>query len=647
MGTRFPTVGVRGGGMARSAALLALALVFSLGSRASAADLTVTSGDSLNVTGASASLLPPTAASTSMLPTTAASAAFLPDDSSGSAEQGWLSGLHVSGFLSQTFGMWQNPENLRQYTKSRNNLAISRTWLQVDENYRLNENNNFFMREWFVYEPPYAWNSANKTGIYANDFYNQYTVRDAWWENKTGPVTTYVGNQIVVWGQSLAFRVGDVINPVDTTWAFGFANLEQSRIPQWMVHPIWNLPEYGPLESNFLEGVLDPRLQPMWNSCDYADHRYDGECNVNAGSVNNGFGGGVGFDPAGPFSSTLTSATQFYPGRNSLISGSILPPYGPPGSPMQFSNLQLSGLSIANFYCLNSVFAGTGFGANSQPFNPVPKRLRANCANSSQAAIGQWKVPASTVDNWNEGIRFHTLVGGAELTAFYWNAFGFYPNIYWQKYTNQFRAKFNPTQKVGVTGDIPIPMPSAVGEYLPFVGRAEGVYTNHQGVFSFDYVTTPSLVKYTDMVSWMLALDIDQAYAPWLTATGNLSANLELYDEIAMDASQDIYDSIGPYNGGGPGENTTNHKNNVSALLNIGTSWLWNDIEPAWTMIFNPTGRTFLLFPSVVLNPPWTKAYFMKLQAIEVLSGNSGSGGGQLKGQSLLTAQFQYNFDLL
>ena len=96
MGTRFPTVGVRGGGMAGSAALLALALVFSFGSRASAADLTVTSGDALNVTGASASLLPATAASTS----------FLPDDSSGGAEQGWLSGLHVSGFLSQTFGMW-------------------------------------------------------------------------------------------------------------------------------------------------------------------------------------------------------------------------------------------------------------------------------------------------------------------------------------------------------------------------------------------------------------------------------------------------------------------------------------------------------------------------------------------------------------
>ena len=75
--------------------------------------------------------------------------------------------------------MWQNPSELRQFTDSRNNLSVSRTWLQVDENYRLNENNNFFMREWFVYEPPYAFNSANGIGRHTNEFYNQYTVRDA------------------------------------------------------------------------------------------------------------------------------------------------------------------------------------------------------------------------------------------------------------------------------------------------------------------------------------------------------------------------------------------------------------------------------------------------------------------------------------
>jgi hypothetical protein len=623
MGTSFLDVEVRGRRRARAAALLALALVVSLGSRALAADLSVTSGNTLNATEAMPSVLPQTPSAT--------------------PESSWLAGLHVSGFLSQTFGMWQNPSNLRDFTTSRNNLAVSRTWLQVDENYRLNENNNFFMREWFVYEPPYAFNSANGFGKYSNEFYNQYNIRDAWWENKTGPLTTYVGNQIVVWGQSLAFRVGDVVNPVDTTWAFGFANLEQSRIPQWMVHPILNLPQFGSFQSNFLEGILMPRLQPMWNSCDYADHRYDGECNVNAGSVNNGFPGGVAFDPAGRFSVHLDTTGGYYPGRTAITPGtSILPPYG---QPMQNGRVILSGLSAPFFYCTN-------LGSASQPFNPVPKGLQHGCqmlGNGSPIDTGQWKVPASTVANWDEGLRFHTLVGGAELTAFYFNTWSGYPNVYWQQYTNQFRLKFAPIQKVGVTADMPIPMPSSVGEYLPFVGRAEGVYTNHSAAFTYDYVGHPNLVRYTDMVSWMLALDVDQAYAPWLTSTGNLSANLEVYDEIAMDGAQSMTETIGPYNGGGPGGNQTNIKNNVSALLNLGTSWMWNDIEPAWTMVFNPKGRTFLLFPSVVLNPPWTKKYFMKLQAIEILSGDrfAQQAGGALKGQSLLTAQFQYNFNVL
>ena len=53
-----------------------------------------------------------------------------------------------------------------------------------------------------------------------NGIYNTYELRDAWWENKSGPLTTFIGNQIVVWGQSIAFRVDDVINPTNTCWAF-------------------------------------------------------------------------------------------------------------------------------------------------------------------------------------------------------------------------------------------------------------------------------------------------------------------------------------------------------------------------------------------------------------------------------------------
>jgi hypothetical protein len=577
------------------------------------------------------------------------------------AEEGWLSGLHVSGFLSQTSGMWQNPAALRDFTSSRNNLAVSRTLLQVDENYRLDENNTFFMREWFVYEPPYSFDSANNKayaagslaagnaasfGHFMNDFYNQYTVRDAWWENKTGPLTTYIGNQIVVWGQSIAFRVGDLVNPQDTTWSFGFANLEQSRTPQWMIHPILNLPELGPLSSNFVEGVIIPRYQPQWNY-DYADGRFNGEMGV-AGSVNQGFPSAM-HGPSARFDVHYPS--QFYAGRPALANPAvetIAGPFGPGGA-----GLISEPFSREFYWCSN-------LGSALQPHNPVPAKLQRPCrftrdktvpfgpvGGASAIDIGQWKVPAATISNWEEGVRLHTLLGPWELTGFYFNTWDYYPSFFWQPFTNQWRARYVPAQFVGVTANAPLPVPGALAESLPAVGRAELVYANHQPYTDFNPFDLSS-VRYSDTVDMMFAIDIDQAYAPWLTSTGNVSANLEVQDYVTMDASQNMMTGAAPFGGVGADIAESVNKNEVNLLFNIGTSWWWNDIVPTWTTIFNPKGRTFLMFPSIVLNPPWTKSYFLKLQAIEVIGGDRQSiNGGLFKGESLLTAQFQYNFNLL
>ena len=46
--------------------------------------------------------------------------------------------------------IWHVAPSRKQYTLSRNNLATSRSWLQVGENWRLNENRSFFGREWFI-----------------------------------------------------------------------------------------------------------------------------------------------------------------------------------------------------------------------------------------------------------------------------------------------------------------------------------------------------------------------------------------------------------------------------------------------------------------------------------------------------------------
>ena len=553
-------------------------------------------------------------------------------------EKSVWSNFHLSGFGNETDGMWVNPSNLKQYTPSRNSLAFSRTWLQTDENFQLGADNSFFMREWFVYEPPLPYNTANY-GAHAdmaqslNSFYNQYTVRDAWWKLSVGPLTLYTGNQIVVWGQSLAFRVGDVINPVDTTWNFGFANLEQSRIPQWMLHPILNLPDFGALTSNFLEGVIIPGFQPMWNSVNYADGRYAGEYNV-AGRVNNGFASALHapsaiFDEHYPY---------MYPGRtistNGVYSGSNATSTASGGANM------IAAPFSRQFYTCNQL---NGLVAALHQKNPVPVNQRRNCDLSQGAVnIGAWHVPAVTFGNMEEGVRFHTLLGSTELTALFFNTQQYYPVISWVPYTGNNPAVYEPTQYAGVTMDRPVPMPPSLAEYFPFVARAEMVYENHAPFVNFNY-TEPNAIRYSDMVTYMLALDLDQAYAPWLTKTGNLSANFEFYDQIQMDGVNQSMQ--GP---DGSDLSVNGQKNEVNMLFNIGTSYWWNAVAPTWTMIYDPHGTTFAFFPSVQLNPPWTNKYFARIGLIYVMSSAIDYiGPAFFKGQNMITISGQYNFSAL
>jgi len=575
---------------------------------------------------------------------------------------GMFAGFHVSGYASQTFGMWQNPTALKDYTSSRNNLATARTLLQVDENYRLNENNTFFAREWFVYEPPYSFNSANNDlwsaaspnkssfGHFMNGYYNNYQVRDAWWENKTGPLTTFIGNQIVVWGQSIAFRVGDVINPADTCWNFGFANLEQSRNPQWMIHPILNLPEWGNFNSNFVELVWQPGFSPnYWPEQQYDPYgKYIGE-DEKAGralpclpSASHGPSArfDVHYDSQPRFGLSAPFAPPPYTGGNAGPTGASLA--GNAGAnPFGHEAWACSALAPAVLPGFNPLPPGMrghfncnlGLSKNNNPYSPIGDR--------SALDIGVWNIPGYQPQNWNEGVRVHTLYGATEYTAFYYNdnMNGGAPfTAKWTPLTNLWQYSYPDIQQIGVTADRPLPVPEAVAQYFPGVFRGEVLYSNHN---SFPDMSPLNFTGqgWSDVVKWMAAIDLDQAYAPWLTQTGNLNANLEVFDQIVMD-NKKVF-TIGNAVDSNPA------KNDVQILGNIGTSFWWADIEPTFTMIYQVKGRNIAMFPSLVLNPPWTKKYFVKLQAIEVMGGDKVYGLGLFKGQSLLTAQLQYNFNLL
>jgi hypothetical protein len=86
--------------------------------------------------------------------------------------------------------------------------------------------------------------------------------------------------------------------------------------------------------------------------------------------------------------------------------------------------------------------------------------------------------------------------------------------------------------------------------------------------------------------------------------------------------------------------------NEEQILFDVNTSWWWGAILPTYAMIWNPSGNTTLLFPTLVMTPPWTNKYFATLGYVGILGNDrlNSFSGGVFKGKSLMYMGFQYNF---
>ena len=404
----------------------------------------------------------------------------------------WLRGLSISGYAQTTSGMWANSSSLTTFGRAAgehhgaNSLAVERNLLQLDANYFLNGDNSWFLRFWGVYEPPYPWEAHNIAGpslVYdksQSDFYNRYDVRDAYWKNTTGPVTLFLGHQIVTWGESIAFRVGDIINPQDLSWNFGFANLEQSRLPLWMVHPIVNLHRFGPFSSSFVEGIWSSAWQPLYTSVNYADRRYAGQYSV-AGAVNLLPPSGGRFDTY-PYPFTSAADT-------------------PPGEQAAF---------------------------------PQIKRLA--------APFQTWALPADTWANSVEGLRLHTLAENTEITAIYWHGHQLNPTAFAEgtpESVQTLQQRYPQLNDIGVTMNRPIYLPPPLLSEVPFVLRNEAVWQDRTP-FNTINLARSSAVIYSSTMNTLMALDVDNMAVPWLTSTGTLTTNLEWNNYTILSPNRDM-----------------------------------------------------------------------------------------------------------
>jgi hypothetical protein len=100
-----------------------------------------------------------------------------------------------------------------------------------------------------------------------DSFKQSYDLWECYADISRGPFLMRVGRQILAWGETDIFRLLDGINPIDNSFGGVFEDLDDRRIPLWMLMANYNLGTFGPVSSLTLEGfwvpgTLDARVAP-------------------------------------------------------------------------------------------------------------------------------------------------------------------------------------------------------------------------------------------------------------------------------------------------------------------------------------------------------------------------------------------------
>ncbi|MEW6442311.1 MAG: DUF1302 family protein [bacterium] len=99
-------------------------------------------------------------------------------------------------------------------------------------------------------------------------FKQAYDLWELYLDLSRGPLFIRLGRQNLAWGETDIFRLLDGINPLDNTFGGPFEDLDDRRIPLWMLRGSYNFGRVGPVSTLTLEGFWvpgswDARVAPL------------------------------------------------------------------------------------------------------------------------------------------------------------------------------------------------------------------------------------------------------------------------------------------------------------------------------------------------------------------------------------------------
>lgn len=523
------------------------------------------------------------------------------------------------GFLRNNTGIFlQNPQH---FSESSNVLATERTWLRGYTDFKMTNQLRFRATLQFAYEPEYDVEKGSLTSrlkdtsgptLKDGKEYSEYKdiddiLREVYFEWKpTKEHSIRIGRQIAIWGEALTGRVGDVIHPEDQRYSLAFANLEDTRIPSWMVRAIHEVPS---INSSF-EWIVNPNI---------VQDKY--RVNRLASIANNT----KQAEPGQRFG--LNPETRFDPPL------SVGNPYAALLSP------DLAAFANPKVVVANPLSRGWGFfdldGPGPLPLGWYPTEI----PHVTEKLPGMWS-------DLRGGFRTNTTLSG-------WN-FGL---------TYFHTQEYNPLLKRGDIIDpgafIPQPPPlppivipptreytlvhpnmDIIGVYMnkqlpwPGVLRAEAIYIPNKPFNTFDTRDSDAIVR-RDYIKYMIAYDLNGFFYFQWHKTAPFDITFEHVGEIIPD-NKDIQYIVYA---------TEQKKWNPAFNLRISTNWLYNLISTEIIAGYMPWGKSGLVMPAVKYMPPWlNRKLSFELKYINVFGKNDFQGLGILRHKDMvvLTSQFDW-----
>jgi hypothetical protein len=495
--------------------------------------------------------------------------------------------LNVYGFLRNNYGYFTQDQD---YTLNDDKLATNRTWLRTNIDWKLSDSLSLFASGQVVYEPEYdiEEGSVSETG---GEEYSEYddindVLREAYIDWSPNSNHNFrIGRQIVIWGESLTVKVGDVINPEDTRFTFAFTNWEDTRIPQWMVKGL----HYFDNVASSLEWLFSPNLA-------------GDEYRVNR---------------SGEYA--IPSAGELASQRFALHpEDRFLPPN-----------------SVGNdFYYAIGVFPEGSMNANPfsrgwvySPYAPGNGWMSAEIPNVVHEYPGE--------DDYRFGFRTSTFLGGYEFGASYYHTQIYDPVVKRTDITYSvpgvdlpFRDYYLVHPDVDYFGayfnkDIPVGLL-----------RGEAIYAPNKSYNTFDTSDFDAVVE-RDYYKYMIAWDLSGAlYFDW-HKSAPFDITLEHIGEFVPD-NEDIQNVI-------YGTELKRYKPSIGGRIT--TNWFYNLIQTDIIASYGFEGKDGLLMPVIIWTPPWQDyAFSAELRYINIFGDNDYEDLGMFRQKDMVVLTTQFNF---